>query len=778
VVFGLLSACLFAYLISEIVRRGGQSWPLVDRWGVAGFELIASGLCLAHALVRRRGRTVVLMLGLAVLSWSIGDLVLAVESSGGATPPTPSLADAFYLSSYPLSYAGLMLLVREQVTRLRLANWLDGVLVGLGAAALCATFAFHGILRMAGGGGAEVATNLAYPIGDLLLVALVLGGSALLRGRRSASWLLLAAGFAVNTVGDTFNLFSSSFGSSHVGVLFDAVAWPTSILLVAAAVWVRPTRVESRTEAKVGFLLPGLASSGALTILLVASFAHPGRVAVALAAATLAIAGARSVMSLRALRSITERGQRQAVTDELTGLGNRRALTQILDPFMAAHAEPDTTQPGLAFLFLDLNHFKEVNDSFGHSAGDELLRQLGARMDDSLRKSDRVVRLGGDEFAMVLVGVDAETAEAVAERLIARIEEPFLLASVPAKISATIGIAIVPDDATDAAGVMACADRAMYRAKHSGRPIAVYRADVDGRHRLRLAEELQQAIERRELELHYQPQLDLVSGEIVAVEALVRWPHPRLGLIPPLDFLPLAEEADLMGSLTRAVLDEALSQCAAWRAAGRDLTVSVNVSTTNLIDPTFPDQVAAALDRHGLDATTLVLEITETTAIADFDRCKHAIGALGRLGLVVSVDDFGAGFTSLTYLSSLAVGELKLDRTFIVGLATANDGRNLALVRATIALAHAIGLRVVAEGIEDKATLHLLGSLGCDIVQGYLVGRPKPARELSFEEHRTELGHPHVRASSLFLASRSQLATESYELSGADSLRRTSHHSA
>jgi diguanylate cyclase (GGDEF)-like protein len=763
-VFGLLSLCLLAYVISEITRRTGQSWPLLDNWGVAGFEIVASGLCLSRALVSRRRRGVVLLLGLGLLSWSIGDLVLAVETAAGVTLATPSLADAFYLLFYPLSYAGLMLLIHQQVRKFTIANWLDGAVAGLGATAMCAAFAFHGILQAAGGHSAQVATNLAYPIGDLLLVSLVVGGSAVLAGRKSTVWLMLAAAYSINAVGDTFALFSSSFGSSHLGTSFDAVAWPISILLIAGAVWLRPAGGAPRVEIKVSFVLPGLAAAGSLLILFLGSFGHTGRVAVALAAATLSFAGGRFILSLRALRTLTEHRHRQAITDELTGLGNRRALTQLLDPFLATHTQPDARVRTLAFLFVDLNGFKQVNDAFGHPAGDEVLRQLGGRLEGSLRSSDLVVRLGGDEFAVALVDADAKRAEAVAERLIARIEEPFLLDSVRAKVSASIGIAIAPTHAQDAPGIMACADVAMYRAKISGQPFAIYQEDLDQGHGLSLAEELRTAIENRALELHYQPQLDLVSGEIVAVEALVRWRHPRLGLVPPLEFLPLAEDAELMGPLTALVLDQALEQCAAWRAGGRCITVSVNVSSTNLLDPGFPAQVAVQLDRHGLAAGALVLEITETTAIADFDRCKEAIDAIQDLGIIVSVDDFGAGFTSLTYLSSLAVGELKLDRTFIVGLASGNEGRNLALVRATIALAHALGLRVVAEGIEDKATLHLLTSFGCDLAQGYLISKPKPAAELSFEPRpisgTAAVRQARARVRSVFLARRPQLALE------------------
>jgi EAL domain-containing protein (putative c-di-GMP-specific phosphodiesterase class I) len=224
---------------------------------------------------------------------------------------------------------------------------------------------------------------------------------------------------------------------------------------------------------------------------------------------------------------------------------------------------------------------------------------------------------------------------------------------------------------------------------------------------------------------------------VVAVEALARWPHPRLGYVPPLEFLPLAEDADLMDPLTLFVLDEALAQCAAWRRSDKSITVAINISTTNLLNPRFCREVAKLLERHELLPDCLVLEITETTAMEQIDQCRKAIQDLRNLGVGVSVDDFGAGFTSLAYLSSLAVNELKLDRSFINGLSAAEGSRDLALIRSTISLAHALGLRVVAEGVEDQASLELLSSFGCDVVQGYLISRPKPAAELSLEPEPT-----------------------------------------
>jgi EAL domain-containing protein (putative c-di-GMP-specific phosphodiesterase class I) len=309
---------------------------------------------------------------------------------------------------------------------------------------------------------------------------------------------------------------------------------------------------------------------------------------------------------------------------------------------------------------------------------------------------------------------------------------------VKARISASIGIAVVPDDATNAHDLLRCADLAMYRAKVEGKCFAIYQEELDGHaNRLGLVEDLRAAIDAQELELHYQPQVDLASGEVVAVEALVRWRHPRLGFVPPLEFLPLAEDAELMDPLTSLVLDMALAQCAAWRTAGNPVTISINISTTNLLNPDFPKQVQKRLEHHRLAPSALVLEITETTAMEQIDQCKRVIEELRDVGVGVSVDDFGAGFTSLAYLGSLAVNELKLDRSFINGLAVREGSRDLTLIRSTINLAHALGLRVVAEGVEEQVSLDLLSSFGCDFAQGYLISRPKPAAELSFSPEAT-----------------------------------------
>jgi diguanylate cyclase (GGDEF)-like protein len=738
--FGLLGLILVGYLVSLLLRPSDSYWTWLDGWVVCGIELVASAACIVRGLTRRLGQAASLTLGCSVLAWTLGDVVRTAQSIGGTTPPSPSLSDAFYLAFYPLAYVAVVMFMREGPRRLTISNCLDGVIAGLGAAAFCGAFAFHDILEKSGNGPLATVTNLAYPIGDLLLLSLVIGGCAVFSGRRMSPWIFLVSGIALNVVGDTSNLFRSSLGASRFGMILNAIAWPVAILLLSMTVWMprRPADPTSTRRAS-GFVLPNLAAASALVILVVGTVHFVSRIAIALAAATLLVVGIRLLLSVREMQALSHERHRQAVTDDLTGLSNRRHLFRVLDAFFV---EGDgSLMPGrsLAFLFIDLNHFKEVNDSFGHPAGDELLKQVGGRLSSALRQGDLLVRIGGDEFALVLVDGDASYAADVAQRVTDCLTEPFVLDAVTATISASIGIALAPSDAAYSAGLVWCADVAMYRAKLGQTPFATFESDLDQEgDQMRLLEELQAAIGQGHLVLHYQPQLNLRTGEILTVEALLRWSHPRLGLLAPDHFLPIAEEAGLMGAITEWVLDEAVGQCAAWRLMGRSLNVAVNVSPSNLLQAGFADMVRTYLERHDLPAEHLVLELTESSVISDFDTCRQVIDTLQAQGLAVSIDDFGAGVTSLAYLSSLAVRELKLDRMFLAGLVGGDRDRELDLVRSTIELGHSMGLRIVAEGIEDNPTLELLSELGCDFAQGYFISRPKPASELSF---RADIGN-------------------------------------
>jgi diguanylate cyclase (GGDEF)-like protein len=741
-VYWALGALLIAYVISLMLRNANQQWTWLDGWTVTGFELIASLLCIYKGVHNRAGRIVPLVLGFSLLSWTIGDFFLTVESLGGNTPSTPSTADAFYLCFYPLAYVATVLLMQRGLGRLSRPNWLDGVVAGLGAAALCAAFAFHSIMHLTGGSNLATATNMAYPVGDLLMLILVIGGTVLLSDRRTSQWYLLATGLVVIVIGDTFNLFSSSAIVTRYGNFgndFNAVAWPTAVFLMSMSVWL-PAKLQDplREQKTSGFMLPGLASAAGLFILVAGTLHGISRVALWLAVATLVTVGIRLGISARSLRILTEERHRQAHTDELTSLGNRRQLFHILDVFFAEQAILPVPRE-MAFLFVDLNSFKEINDSFGHPAGDELLRQLGPRLTRAVGGSGSVVRLGGDELAVVLMDADANEAVKVADRIIAEIEQPFVLHKINATVGASIGIALVPSDASDGPGLLWCADVAMYRAKLGNQTYVFYDMDLDGgEDQASLRDELRVAIEKGEFVLHYQPQLDLRTEQVQAVEALVRWPHPKLGLVPPLTFLPLAREAGLMWPLTTWVLNEALAQCAKWRTEGRVMAVSVNVATTDLVETGFIALIEELLARYELPSEALVIEITEETVIHEFVRSQAVIQALRDMGVIVSIDDFGKGFTSLAYLSTLAVGELKLDRTFITALGADGKGRDLELVRATINLGHDMGLRVVAEGIEDIETLDLLSDLGCDMAQGYFISRPTPANRLAFKSSKVD----------------------------------------
>ncbi len=514
-----------------------------------------------------------------------------------------------------------------------------------------------------------------------------------------------------------------------MAVVANAIAWPTSILLMSVAMWLPRDLPHPLTLPRPpSFLLPGIAAALGLGILFIATLDPINHVATALAAATLVLVVGRTGFSVRSLRALTRERQRLAMTDHLTGLGNRRRLFEVLDGFFAGTR--GAAGCGLVFLFIDLDGFKQVNDSFGHPVGDEVLKRVSVRLADSLRESDLLTRVGGDEFGAILLDAGAAEGADAARRLSASLKEPFTIDSVSAQIGASIGIALAPADAVNSADLVWCSDVAMYRAKLASSAFAFYEQDFDeAGNRLALADDLRLAIESEQLVLHYQPQLDLRTSEIVTLEALVRWQHPSLGLVAPLKFLPLAEEAGLMAALTRWVLAHALGQCAAWRHEGRGLTVSVNMSAADLLGPGFVETVTGLLVEHGLPPAALVLEITETTLVREFERSRDVVRRLRELGVLISIDDFGAGFTSLAYLSGLAVGELKLDRSFITPLAGKSDPRAVELVRATIELGHALRLRVVAEGVEDTATLGLVRRLGCDVAQGYCIGKPAPAHK-------------------------------------------------
>jgi diguanylate cyclase len=417
----------------------------------------------------------------------------------------------------------------------------------------------------------------------------------------------------------------------------------------------------------------------------------------------------------------------QALHDPLTGLPNRELFADRVG--QAIRTADRQLQPA-ALLLLDLDRFKDVNDTLGHHHGDVLLSQVAARLTAELREVDTVARLGGDEFAVLLPDATAEGAAAVAEKLRAALHRPLVLDGVLLDLDASIGIAIYPDHGSNAAQLLQHADVAMYAAKHAHAGFVVYDPAVDQHSpkRLALLGGLRRALERDELILHYQPKIDLHSGRVLGAEALVRWQHPDHGLLLPGEFIPLAERTGLIHPLTRWVLDAALAQAAEWHRAGHRLSIAVNISTRSLLDPAFPDQVAERLAFWQLPAGALVLEVTESAVMADPARALEVLGRLHTLGVGLAVDDFGTGYSSMAYLKALPVDELKVDRSFVGQMETSNS--DAVIVRSTIDLGHNLGLRVVAEGVETQDTWERLKALGCDTAQGYHLGRPMPAADL------------------------------------------------
>nr|WP_239521124.1 bifunctional diguanylate cyclase/phosphodiesterase [Blastococcus saxobsidens] len=410
--------------------------------------------------------------------------------------------------------------------------------------------------------------------------------------------------------------------------------------------------------------------------------------------------------------------------DELTGLLNRSGL---IDEAAAAVAASAAGGPPTAAILIDLDRFKEVNDTLGHHVGDMLLRSVAGRLTEELRDDAVLARPGGDEFVVLLPGCGPEEAEQVAGRVLRALRRPFAVDGLLLEVDGSCGLAV---DGSDVAELFRHADVAMYAAKADHLGIAVYRPSLDAEapEHLTLFGDLRRAIREGELVVHYQPRVALAGGRVLGVEALVRWQHPVHGLVPPAQFVPLAEQTGLVQPLTEAVLDQALAACRRWHDQGLRLTVSVNLSARSLLDVGLPDRVAELLARHELPADRLELEITESAAMKDPVRALDVLHRLRDLGLELSVDDYGTGHASLAYLSRLPVSTLKIDRSFVQTMEL--DASDRTIVRSTIDLAHSLGLRVVAEGVETRATWDELAVLGCDAAQGYWLARPLPEAEL------------------------------------------------
>jgi diguanylate cyclase len=474
-----------------------------------------------------------------------------------------------------------------------------------------------------------------------------------------------------------------------------------------------------------------LQDSGALSA--TASVSGIGRLVVLVDLVTLLaaiglVAGGAVVLTRyqRNLHFESEQNRYQALHDPLTDLPNRTLFQDRTGVALRAAARSSAT---VAVLLLDLNRFKEVNDTLGHQYGDHLLLLVADRLRGSLRDSDSVARLGGDEFAILLPISGWQEALAAAQRVDAAFHDPFSIRDITLDVDASIGIALA-ESGDDVETLLRHADVAMYEAKAAHHPFARYEASRDDNDlsRLVLLGDLRRAIATGELTLHYQPKISTSTGALSSVEALVRWQHPTLGLLPPDEFIPLAENTAIIHALTTEVLRLALSQARQWADAGRSIPVAVNISARSLLDPRFPAHIQDLLDAHGVAPRLLSLELTETAVMGDHDLALAVLTNLDSMGVALSIDDFGTGYSSMSYLKTLPVKELKIDSSFVMGMA--NDPDSAVIVRSAVDLGHNLGMTVVAEGVQDSITRSDLTDMGCDLVQGYQICRPIPAKEL------------------------------------------------
>lgn len=673
-----------------------------------------------HTARKGSNRYVPALLGIMVALWVAANVYWTIALKHAENAPYPSLADAGWLLSYVPAYVALVLIIRRRAISFLPSVWLDGVGAALVVAALSSAFVITPIAQAAEGSTAAIATNLAYPLGDLLLVLLVLGAVALGGWTLDRQLVLLGTGFVVFAIADTGYLYRVATGSYEVGTVLDS-AWLVALAIVLAAAFVTdgPPRA-FRYEGWAVLVAPFAFVMAATAVLVYGGIERIPRVALAFAAAALLTVFLRAGLTFRDIRALAE-VRREALTDVLTDLPNRRWLYKELATLIERRHEHGP----VALVMIDLDGFKELNDTLGHQTGDRVLEQVARRFVEALDGLGTPARLGGDEFAFLC---DEDVAEVCAERIQDALATGFPVDGFTLKLGASAGVAVFPRHASDAESLLRRADIAMYEAKRKQVPWAYYSAEFDrfSRDRLAIMSELRDALATDALTLVYQPKIALPSGEVAGVEALARWHDGARGEIAPSEFVPIAERAGLVRELTHTVLASALDQCAAWHSSGIELPVSVNITAADLLDGGFDARLAQLLDQAGVPPRLLCLEITEHGLMGDPDGALEVTRRMADLGVRIALDDFGTGYSSLAYLSRLPVDELKIDRSFV----TEMSGKAGEIVRCAAQLGRGLGLTVVAEGVESGDVLGRLLEYGCHAVQGYYFAPPLPLGEL------------------------------------------------
>ncbi|HEY3436215.1 MAG TPA: bifunctional diguanylate cyclase/phosphodiesterase [Actinotalea sp.] len=663
--------------------------------------------------------------------WALGDIIWTWYEYGAHTDPFPSVADLFYLLGYPVLAAGVYQLASGRNRRPGDHTGLIDVLIVTLVAGLLLWVAFiDPAWHVPEGALVDRLVAVAYPVGDFIILTQLVHLGAASRARSGAVRLLGASVILVMVADVLYQALAYLPGLDEHWL--DPL-WLGGYLLAGAAA-LHPSMGstgEGRPPADRAFDLGRLLFLAAavavlplisLTESLAGLHGHVAEVAgVGLVLIVLVIS--RMIGLVLQMREQAAKLAHHADVDFLTGLDSRRRFSERVED-AAACPEGRQRMPG-AVMFVALERFTEINDTLGHRTGDELLREVADRLRSRLDTDTHVARMGGDVFAVLMPAADsADGLLPQARSLRALLVEPLVLSDLSVAVDGAVGVVQLPRDGTDVQELLHRADVALAAARETGSRVALWTPEMErgGTLAPALMAELRSALTSGEVVVHFQPQIEVHTGRVFGAEALVRWQHPEHGLLAPMTFVPAAERTGLIRLLTLYVLDRALAQCAAWQAQGRDLSVAVNLSVRNLLDPGLVGDVRAALIRHDVDASRLELEITETMAMVDPTRSVEILGALDSLGVTLSVDDYGTGYGSLAYLQRLPVRRLKIDRSFVAGVL--DDPASAAIVRSTIDLAHQLGLSVIAEGVEDDETLLVLRDMHCYGAQGFGLGRP------------------------------------------------------
>lgn len=728
------------------VNDGSAAVPVIDDLTVLGLSTYAT-VCSALAATAATGRmrTAWTTMAVALAAWAVADLIWFVCEYVLYVDPFPSPADFFYLAFTVLAVPAVLTMApfdaaSQRQARLRIV--LDGVTVALCSFLLAWILALERVYETYRDDAPAFALALSYPVADIVILAVCVAVWARVQSRQRGVLGLLVFAFAVMTITDSAFAYAVAIGTYASASPID-VGWAVSLLAICAAALMSRRAPPPRTRT---MLVP----SNAALLAPYAPLLLAGTVGPLLVVSGLERYIVPAIVSAVFLRQSVaawenRRWQRaaadEALKDPLTGLANKNLFHDRLTHAMMLRTRD--ARPVMVAT-LDLDDFRFVNESVGHPAADRLLKHAAERIAACVRPGDTVGRIEGDEFALLLEG-DLDDSQRVLQRVVDTFDEPFAVDGQEVSIRSSVGVAVASPDEPDVAAeiMLQRAEIAMHAAKSSGAarvrtfdvdmasadPDSAESADTDtdrlqvaGAAKVRLLGELRHAVDNGDLGLAYQPKVDLRSGRIIGVEALLRWPHPELGVLSPGTFMPLVREHRLMRPVTDLVIDKVLDDAAQWVAAGAPMPVAVNLFAPSLRDKGLPVALADALSIRNLTAELLTVEVTEDLVINDLDSVTRVLEQLRGHRIRIAIDDFGSGYSALSYLRDLLIDEIKLDRRFIAAVTT--DHRAAVVVRAVIDLTHGLGMTVVAEGIEDAATASWLRDSGCEIGQGFYFGRP------------------------------------------------------